>query len=98
MPSFDIAPKYLWNDTDGKAPARKADIYVFCLHNHKNKETANPLQIEQWSFYVVATQTINDVFGQQKRLSLGRLEKINKVVSLRYDELCSAIDKVCKDL
>ena len=38
---------------------RHNDIYVFCLLNGKTREEANPLQLENWEFYVVPTSVIN---------------------------------------
>lgn len=58
-PSFDIAPKYAWNNAAITERTRKADVYVFCLHNHKDNKTANPTRLEQWSFYVLATYKID---------------------------------------
>jgi len=46
---------------------RPSDIYVFCLLNHKNKETVNPLNMDQWIFYVLATKNINEITSVQNR-------------------------------
>src|SRR5690606_33133494 len=32
---------------------RHADVYVFCLLKHKIKSSINPLDLNQWEFYVV---------------------------------------------
>ena len=57
--SFDIAErKSAWNPKTGKwkeldPPERIADVYVFCLLKHKCQKTIDPLNVEQWEFYVV---------------------------------------------
>ena len=53
-------------------PRRWADCYVFCVENSSDLDAYNPLDISQWDFYVLATHTINTLFGNQKTVSLNR--------------------------
>src|ERR1043166_8596680 len=49
--SFNISPTRVWDaDTNTLATElkRQADIYVFCLLGHKEKETLDPLNLSQW--------------------------------------------------
>jgi hypothetical protein len=59
---------------------RQADVYVFCLLRHKDKKTINPLDLSQWTFYVVFTQKIEKVFPNIRSLTLSRLKKLNLIV------------------
>jgi hypothetical protein len=68
---------------------RPSDVYVFCLLNHKDKTTINPLNMDQWLFYVLSTKTIDEIFKDKNSVSLKTLEKITKGV--RYDELKNKI-------
>lgn len=81
---------------NSKSPlARQNDIYIFCLDKGRTKETANPLNLENWDFYVVPTKVINEQFGNQKTLSLKRLIKIEKYgVGLTYDKLKETINAI----
>jgi len=64
---------------------RPSDVYVFCLLNHKDKDTVNPLNMDQWLFYVVSTKKINNDFRERSSISLQTLEKI--VDGIKYSEL-----------
>jgi hypothetical protein len=70
----------------------KNDIYVFCLLLGKNEIDANPLQLEHWEFYVVATKTIKEKCGDNKSISLKRLRSIANPI--KYDNLKTSIDKI----
>ena len=54
---FGIQPT---GETQSRNPerSRKADIYVFCVLAHKDKNTVNPLKLEQWDFYVLQTSIL----------------------------------------
>ena len=54
---------------------RQADVYVFALLAHKDKLTINPMNLDQWKFYVLSTAELDRHFNNQKRLSLSGLEK-----------------------
>lgn len=71
---------------------RQADIYVFCLLDHKNQETLNTLNLEQWSFFVVKTSELNEKLGDTQQLSLKRLMDIEHI-EVSYNELKIVIDK-----
>ena len=59
---------------------RPSDVYVFCLLKHKDKKTVNPLNMNQWAFYVLSTKTINTVFQEKNSISLNSLEKITQKI------------------
>ena len=85
---FSIKPAYFWNSETNelsKIKSRPSDVYVFCLLKHKDKNSVNPLILNQWVFYVVSTNKINNVFGNKNTIQLNSLEKIAK--SLNYDEI-----------
>ncbi|GAB1779545.1 hypothetical protein PMEGAS67_50220 [Priestia megaterium] len=91
--SFGIEEKRSYNydtNTYSVDVLRHADIYVFCLLKEKNKEQINVLNTEQWNFYIVPTQTLNNLYAKQKRISLSSLEKISQPVS--YNQIKKVID------
>jgi len=80
---FSIKPAYSWNSETNelsKIKSRPSDVYVFCLLNHKDKNTVNPLILEQWIFYVVSTNKINNICGNKNSIQLRALEKITECV------------------
>ena len=94
-PVFSIRPARYWNSETSqleKKIERHADIYVFCLLKEKDQKLVNPLKLEQWDFYVVATDVLNKKNEKQKSISLGALRKISKPVS--YIELKSEVKNI----
>lgn len=90
---FNIPKTYGWsseNNTYETERKRQADIYVFCLFKHKDQNTADPLDISQWEFYVLPTTTLNDKCGNSKTVSLERLRNLN-AVKCTYESLYATI-------
>lgn len=76
---FNIPKTYGWNSIDNtydKEKKRQSDVYVFCVLNHKEQDTVNPLNINQWEFYVLKTDIINEKCNESKTISLKRLKDI----------------------
>ncbi|SFE16042.1 hypothetical protein SAMN04487819_108261 [Actinopolyspora alba] len=46
---------------------------MFCLLHHKGKVTVNPLDLDQWTFFVVPTAKLNDAVGNQSKIGPGAL-------------------------
>ena len=46
-------------------PRRCADVYVFALLAHKDKATVNPLNVNQWEFYVLPASKLNERLQSQ---------------------------------
>ncbi len=92
-PRFSIAKAQEWDKKQGKyvgATCRHADIYVFCLLAHKDPVTINPLDLNQWQFYVVSTAVLNEQFDSAATISLTALEKISTAIN--YSKLLDTID------
>lgn len=92
--NFDIAPSYAWDpeigDYEGE-PKRHADVYVFALLAHKDQSTIDPMDLEQWEFYVLPTAVLDKQFGSQKRITLGRLKALASLV--HFDELKTTVSQ-----
>ena len=87
--SFDIAPTKEWNNDSNNYSSeskRSSDYYVFCLLHHKEKESVNPLELKQWTFYVLKTTILDKKKGSQKKISLSSLLKLDPTV-YTYQEL-----------
>ena len=72
-PQFDTAPSRNWDDPDSD-PEHQADVYVYCLLAHRNRETVDPLNLDQWEFYVLPRSTVEDL--RQKSVGLSRLRDL----------------------
>lgn len=73
---FDIRATTGWHaDSNSYSTIRQrqADVYVFCVHTSTDRRVADPLRLDQWDFYVVATTTINKALPQQRSIALSQL-------------------------
>ncbi len=86
--SFSIRTARFWDvetSTYSETPSRIADIYVFCLLNYRDSNTLNPLNLDQWEFYVLPTSSVNNYKRSQSSITLKSLQTLS--VSSRYDQL-----------
>lgn len=96
--SFSIRPAKGWDAranvyaTDTK---RSADVYVFCLLEGEDRERIDPLDVEQWTFYVLPTSELNRHVAEQKTIGFRRLEALLPR-KCSYDELAAAIHDAAK--
>lgn len=87
--SFGIAPTKGWNAETNEYSAetkRQSDFYVFCLLHHKDKKPVNPTRLDQWTFYVLPTQRLDEQKKTQKRIGLGSLLKLSPT-ECRYGKI-----------
>ncbi|MFP8959609.1 transposase [Streptomyces nanhaiensis] len=74
--SFSIAPASGWDAQTGTASAdvlRRSDVYVFCLLHHQDKQTLNPLNLDQWTFHVLPTRVLDEQCPGQRTIRLSSL-------------------------
>lgn len=90
---FGIRPTRAWdlkNSSYSDEFVRQSDVYVFCVLEHKEQKTIDPLNVRQWYFYVVATNVLNKALGAQKTITLGKLKGLNPI-AVSYRELSASI-------
>jgi len=68
---------------------RHAEVYVFCLLYHDNKQTVDPLNLNQWEFYVLATVELNNYTRSQHSITLKSLKALTQAVS--YSQIAEEI-------
>jgi hypothetical protein len=73
-----------------KESKRQADIYVFAVLSHKDKATIDPLDLNQWDFYLLPTSILDTRKRSQHSISLKTLEEICPG-SFKFDQLKKAI-------
>ena len=95
--SFDIAPKkQAWHleksDPDiFHKPKRVANVYVFCLLGSPHCREPDPMDLNQWEFYVLPTQEL----PCQKTIGLNRLKDLVQGAT-PYEELACVIEHLGK--
>lgn len=84
--TFSIGKKFAYDyeaQVFEKDPRRHSNIYVFACHHHMDKGTVDPLDLSQWTFYVVPTVRINEKFPEAKSVSLAAI--VNSLSPLKTD-------------
>lgn len=93
---FDIAMKRSWyadTNTYSDKQERSADIYVFAIHEEKNEQRVDALELSQWSFLVLSTKWINEILGSQKTVGLSTLERMD-CHTVGFGELYVEVNRV----
>lgn len=70
---------------------RQADIYVFALLAHTDKTTIDPLNLDQWRFYVLPTVTLDERTRSQHSITLRSLENLCSE-AITYAGLSKAVE------
>ncbi len=90
--TFSIKASRYWDsetNIQAKESKRQADVYVFCLLKHMDKETIDPLRLEQWEFYVLSTKELDNYKRSKHSITLKSLQKLTPAVG--YYEIKEAI-------
>ncbi len=76
---FGIALKRGWHartNVSEPVPCRSADVYVFALLGHRDKSTLDPLDLNQWQFFVASARALDATFAAQKEIALSTLQRV----------------------
>lgn len=90
---FSTKPTLFWNNANGeqaKEKARHADVYVFCLLRHEDKATVDPLNMNQWEFYVLATRELSEYHS----ITLNSLSQLTDAIP--YDMIYTVVKEKYK--
>lgn len=96
--SFGIRPAQGWDArtntyvTDKK---RSADVYVFCLLKGEDRQSIDPLDVAQWTFYVLPTSKLDREVATQKTIRLEPLKAL-RPRECEYDDLKAAIHEAAQ--
>jgi len=67
----------------------QADIYVCCLLKHLDRLTIDPLNLDQWEFYILSARDMYNFNKRKVTLTLKSLKKITTAVG--YDKIRSSV-------
>jgi hypothetical protein len=89
------APKTRAWDADTNVQSREvkrqADVYVFALLAQTDKTTIDPLNLDQWRFYVLPTAILDERTRSQHSITLKSLEKLCSE-AVTYVELLKTVE------
>jgi len=94
--TFGIQPTLGWDSSTNISSTesiRQADVYVFALLHHQDKLTVDPLNVEQWDFYVLPAAILNEQLPAQKSISLVTLLRLGPE-RVMFGEVSAAIRRV----
>lgn len=77
--SFVVPKRRPWDANTnrlGGVPVRPADVYVFALLSHKDKATVDPMDVDQWTFFVLPTSVLDRRKRSQHSITLPTLETL----------------------
>jgi hypothetical protein len=93
---FSIRPSISWDGRTnewGTERRRQADVYVFCILSHKDQDTLDPLNLDQWDFYILPASALNTLSPSQKTLRLSGLLRL-KPVATKYEGIAACIESL----
>jgi len=96
---FRIAPHTGWDAfTDEYSDVKKrwAHLYVFCVYTRK-KPPFDPMNVEEWDFYVIDTKILDAEVSTQKTIGLRPLERL-PVHKCSYKNLRAVILEMEKEI
>ncbi len=88
------AEELYYNDVVGKKSKKKADykadVYVLSLFHHKETETLDILDLDQWSFYVLSKDRLKDISNDSSSVSLSLLKR-NHIEPVSFIDIAKVI-------
>lgn len=90
---FNVKKTRAWDPETNVLSAeakRQADVYVFALLKHTDKSTLDPLDVQQWGFFVLPATILNERKRSQHSITLKSLRQLcgNAVT---FDQLAKAV-------
>lgn len=95
-PIFGVSESLFWDYTTNAISTQKkrhADVYVFALLAHLDKATLNPMDTNQWEFYVLNTKVIDRELANTRHASLKKILKIG-ALKCKFGDLNDCIESV----
>jgi len=95
---FTIRPTLAWSSETNRLSSelrRQADIYVFCLLDHRDKATLDPMRLEQWKFYLLRSAVLDEHFPSQKTISLASLLKLEPLTAT-FENLAESVTELAR--
>ncbi|MCI6189593.1 MAG: hypothetical protein MR691_06560 [Clostridium sp.] len=69
-------------------------IYVFCLLSHRTKEGLDPLDINQWEFYITTRSNLEKILNGDEKITLKKLI-LNDAIESEYENLYKDVINLC---
>jgi hypothetical protein len=80
-PKVVISARRSWDPNTGimeQPPTFNADFYVICYFTCEDHSVANPLDLEQWAFFILDKKEVCKILEKSRSISLKILDKMNR--------------------
>lgn len=94
---FGIQPALAWDyntNTFNDEIKRNSDVYIFCVLKHKNPDTIDPMNLDQWEFYILSTKILDEKIPRQKTITLSSLLLHFNLISVKYNQIETEINRL----
>ncbi len=71
-------------------------MFVFCLLHHRNEHTLNPMNLSQWTFFIIHAQQLEKSLTEKRIITLTELKKLNSIMC-GFDNLRRVIESVASE-
>ncbi|GAB07388.1 hypothetical protein GII30_01145 [Gordonia amarae] len=91
---FSVGKSRAWDaetNTYDVEHKRSSDVYVFCYFACEDRKVANPLNLDQWEFYVVPTSLLEKLIPEQKSISLTSLLRLTSAPRVAHADIAEAV-------
>ena len=95
---FSIGPTRAWDAATNrwsKVATRHAHVYVFALLAHLNQDTLDPLNLDQWEFFVLHRSILDQRRQSQRTITLNSLLRLG-MESVPHTILAEKIEEVAR--
>lgn len=75
-------------------PGRRSKVWVFAVLHHKDQDTINPLDLTQWTFYVLPTWFLDRRVRSQHSIALKSIRNSEFGEAFAYGQLAEAITTI----
>ena|ERR1017187_441992 len=93
---FRVGPRRPWDSATnvlGTESKWQADVYVFALLAHQDKSTVDPMNLDQWEFYVIDVSVLESRQRSQHSITLKSLRSLCPA-AVQFAGLAEAIVRV----
>jgi hypothetical protein len=100
IPRVVLVPKRFWDpDTNvmEKTPSLNSDLYIICHFISKEHSTANPLDMDQWRFFVLEKKQVEAILKKGKSATLETFRDMG-VNPLEASELASEVTRLNRNI
>lgn len=84
--TFGIRETRKWDsesNVQAVVKSRSADVYVFCLLHHTDKASVDPLDLRQWTFFVMSNRELDAYTRSRHSITLKSLRTVAREVDFQ---------------